>query len=173
VVYRHAGSGAADPDQQDIGTAGLQYWYGPNLSSPGPVPQAVAVSAFLCDVTRKSDTPWRYCGRFTGLASAVVTLDGANPTHYTTLAGTIAPPDAQPATSFVAAANFFAIRPGRHTLHVEPAPTAPYTHLDCSMSPPGGSGWSEAWRQIDPTTFEIIALPDLVNLSARLWCTTS
>ena len=168
VVITQAGDGDILSDFLHIGTVGASYWYQSVWYKPDPL-NSIAEVAFLCDVTQESDTPWRYCGRYTGLPNARVTIDGVDPTHYTTEGGVIAGPDA--GTSTAATIIFFNTPGGRHVLHVEPMPNAKYKTLDCSLDWPTGSGWMWGWRKIDPTSFEVITTPGIVNLGARLWCT--
>ena len=172
AVITGAGVGEFPIDHRQIGTVGVNYWYlfykpvPPNKPEPQ---NAVGVAAFACDVTAESAMPWRYCGRFTGLAGARMTIDGADPTHYTTADGVVFGPTA--GTSTTATAIFFDVPAGRRVLRIEPMPNADYAGLECSLDWPPGSGWSWGWRRIDPTSFEVLVIPGFVNLAARLWCT--
>jgi hypothetical protein len=168
VVLTQAGDGDIASDFEHIGTVGASYWYQSVWYKPDPL-DSIAEVVFLCDVTSETAKPWRYCGRYTGLAGARVTIDGADPTHYTTEGGVIAGPDA--GTSTAATVIFFNTPAGRHVLHVEPMPQADFKQLDCSLDWPAGSGWQWGWRKIDPTNFEVIVTAGIVNLGARLWCT--
>jgi hypothetical protein len=170
LVVTQAGDGDVLDDFSHIGTVGTNYWYQSAWYKPDPL-DSIAEVVFLCDVTSESPKPWRYCGRYSGLAGAFVTVDGVDPTHYTTDGGVIAGPTA--GTSSAATVIFFNTPAGRHVVHVEPMPSSDYKHLDCSLDWPAGSGWQWGWRKMDPTNFEVIVVAGTVNLGARLWCTRS
>lgn len=78
AVVTTAGDGDVAFEHRHIGSVGINYWYASIWYNPKPR-NAVAVAAFFCDVTAESAAPWRYCGRFAGLAGARVTLDAADP----------------------------------------------------------------------------------------------
>jgi hypothetical protein len=167
IAVMQAGQGEQSAETVHIGSVGLAWW----LQAPPPDPRnAITPSVMLCDVSAPSTAPWRYCGRYAGLAGARVTLDGAEPQYYTTDSGVVAAATA--GTSTVAAANFAPVTPGYHTVSVAPLDGGGLRSLSCSNEWPTGSGWLFGTRAVTGTTFRVLVEGGGVNV-LRLFCTAA